>query len=164
MKRLDRHALQLIKDFESFVRYPYDDLVPIKDGKYPEYKGGRVRGTITQGYGHTNAAGPPKIMLGSHWTEEYAEQVLEQDLKKVMKSCNGLIKADLNAHQYGAIVSFQYNTGKLGKSSVLRSINAKRFDDVPKGLMKYVMSKGKRLRGLVRRRKAECELWQSPPC
>jgi lysozyme len=164
MKKLDRHALELIKDFESFVPYPYDDLVPAKGGKYPEYKGGPVKGTITQGYGHTNAAGPPKIKFGSRWTKEYAEQILEQDLQKVIDSCDRLIKTGLNAHQYGAIVSFQYNTGSLGKSSVLRLVNAEKFDDVPEALMKYVMSKGKKLKGLERRRKAECELWQSRPC
>lgn len=48
----------------------YDDLRPAVKGKYKEWAGERVRGTLTIGYGHTNAAKHPlKIKKGLRITE-----------------------------------------------------------------------------------------------
>ena len=43
-------GLSLIKSFESYVPYVYDDLVAGKGGKYPEWTGWKPKGTLTIGF------------------------------------------------------------------------------------------------------------------
>ena len=52
-------GLVFVKGFETCVCYVYDDLRPPKKGKYAEWDGGPVIGTLTVGYGHTDAAKHP---------------------------------------------------------------------------------------------------------
>ena len=58
-------GLDLIKSFEELILYVYDDLVPKKkiNGKLqnPEWDGSKPKGTLTIGYGHTNAAADPTM-------------------------------------------------------------------------------------------------------
>jgi lysozyme len=163
-KELGKPGLDLIKDFESLVLYVYDDLVPMRkiNGKrqYPEWDGSKPKGTLTIGYGHTNAAAfPLKISQGLRITKQKAVEVLSGDLAPCVADVNKLVKVDLTQNQFDALVSFQFNSNRLRTSTLLKKLNKGQVDAVPAELMKFVMSKGKKLRGLVRRRKAEVELW-----
>ncbi len=161
---------RLTKPWEEFVAYPYDDKVPKQrgaDGKrrYPEYKGGPVRGTITQGYGHTDAAGGPKIVVGGeHWTEQYAAEVLAADMRPCCAAVDRLITVPLTQHQYDALVDFVFNAGAgtLQKSTLRKRLNAGDYDCVPAELMKFTFSKGEHMEGLVHRRQAEIAMWKTP--
>ena len=59
--------------------------------------------------------------------------------------------------QFSALVSFAYNVGlgAFARSSVLRAVNARDFDAVPRRLALWVKAGGRRLPGLVKRRAAE---------
>jgi hypothetical protein len=48
----------------------------------------------------------------------------------------------------------------LAKSTLLKKVNAEKFDEVPAEFMKWTKGGGKELPGLVRRRRAEVKLWR----
>ena len=149
-------GIKFIVGFEGFVPHVYDDLDPKKkewDGK------SKPKGTLTIGYGHTNAASDPlKITKGLKITKEKALQVLKNDLSESEKIVKSSIKVPLTQAQYNALVSRVYNTGKLGKN-LIAAVNRKDAKGIAAALAKPVTSKGKVLRGLERRRNAEVGLW-----
>lgn len=151
---------ELIESFESCVLYVYDDLVVNKDGSYPEWSGWRPKGTLTIGFGHTDDAKHPlKIKKGLRITREQAEEILAVDLDECEDDVSRMVKVALTNNQFASLVSFQFNTGALGKSTLLKVLNKGDYEGVPSELRKWVNSKGKKLRGLVRRREAEVNLW-----
>lgn len=116
-------------------------------------------GVLTIGYGHTTAAGHPHVIPGMTITREEADQILASDLSSVEIDVNRLVKVPLNQNQFDTLVSFHFNTGGLGRSSVLRAINSNHFSEVPSDLNMWVKGGGHVMLGLVRRRKAEGELF-----
>jgi len=72
------------------------------------------------------------------------------------------VKVPLNQNQFDALVSFHFNTGALGRSNVLRSVNSRQFAEVPTDLGQWVHAGGRVLLGLVRRRHAEGVLFAKP--
>ena len=150
-RRINQAALELIKQFEGFRSRAYRDSV----------------GVWTIGYGHTSRAGPPAVRPGMRITREEGERILRRDVEKFaagVEKALGRHAARLNDNQFGALVSFAYNVGvgALKRSSVLKAVKAGRLDDVPGKLMLWTRAGGRRLKGLVRRRKAEGELFMTP--
>jgi lysozyme len=139
------------------------DLIKQWEGKYLKaYHGAADRpGLLTIGYGHTDAAGPPKVYAGMKVTEQEAENILRSDLSKVEASVESLVKVPLNDNQFATLVSFVFNVGEgnFRKSSLLRKLNAGDFECVPAELMKWTMANGKRVQGLANRRASEGGLW-----
>ncbi len=161
-RKLGKKGLDLIKSFESFVPYVYDDLIPPVKGKYREWNGGAVKGTLTIGYGHTDAAKHPlKIERGLKISQARALEILDVDLDECEEAVDRLVRVSLTQGQFDALVSFAFNcgTGNLRKSSLLRKLNAGDYDGARACFDLYTRSKGKVLRGLVRRRDAEQALW-----
>lgn len=134
-----------------------------------EFEGLRLKaytcpaGILTIGYGHTTAAGEPTVTPRMTITKGVAHEILKSDLERFERGVNGLVKVELTKNQFDVLVSFAYNCGlgSLKKSTLLKRVNAKRFDDVPAELMKWTRGGGKVLPGLVRRRRAEAEMWRS---
>eukprot|EP00003_Mantamonas_plastica_P027478 TRINITY_DN5898_c0_g1_i1.p1 TRINITY_DN5898_c0_g1~~TRINITY_DN5898_c0_g1_i1.p1 ORF type:complete len:403 (+),score=120.90 TRINITY_DN5898_c0_g1_i1:62-1210(+) len=99
------------------------------------------------------------------WTKETATAHFATDLeryeKPVASFLNGLKLTD---PQFDALVSFAYNVGPgiitRSKYGLSRALKAGRYSDVCRELNKYVKARGRTLRGLVRRRAAECEAFQ----
>lgn len=118
-----------------------------------------VAGILTVGYGHTSAAGPPKVTAGMSITEAQAEDILRSDLRKFEERVERLVKVRLTDNQFAVLVSFDFNTGALHKSTLLKKLNAGDYDAVPTELMKWVNAGGKKVKGLVNRRAAEAGLW-----
>lgn len=112
-------------------------------------------GVLTIGYGHTTAAGPPKVVAGMTITDAQCDQILAADLGAVEKDVARLIKVPLSQSQFDALVSFHFNTGALGSGTVDDKINAGNIDAAMATLLQYVNGGGKVMNGLVRRRKAE---------
>jgi lysozyme len=154
---LGPRGTDLIKRGEELVLFTYDDAF------YPPkpYKGGPVKGTLTIGYGHTAAAGFPEPVAGMRITKADAERIFNSDVDAVAERVEKLVKVPLAQHQFDALVSFQFNTGALGKSTLLKKLNKKLYTAVPIELMKWVHDGDppKVLAGLVKRRTAEVELW-----
>ncbi|MEW6121299.1 MAG: lysozyme [Pseudomonadota bacterium] len=162
-RNINAAGLALIKTGEGCVLYPYDDLrAPVK-GKYVEWKGEKLIGTPTIGYGHTDAAKHPlKVKPGIRITEAEATAILDTDLDECEDAVSRLVKVPLNDNQFGALVSFQFNLGALGSSTLLKKLNAGDYSAVPGEMRRWVNAGGKRLQGLVNRREAEITLWNTP--
>jgi GH24 family phage-related lysozyme (muramidase) len=106
MNQILPEIVDFVASCERFVPVPYQD-------------GPRQ----AQGYGHTEAAGEPKV--GGEWTQAYAWRVLWSDLDRFGKEIAPHIKTSLTEMQFGACVSFAFNRGTTNfvKSEVLRLIN-----------------------------------------
>jgi lysozyme len=160
--KLSPTGLDFIKGFESFVPYVYDDLVPPVKGKYREWDGGPVKGTLTIGYGHTDAARHPlKIKQGLRITEAEARQILAVDISECEDDVERLVTKPLTQGQYDACVSFTFNCGAGSFKNIAKRINAGNYAGARAAFDLYTKSKGKVLRGLQRRRDGEQVLWDS---
>jgi lysozyme len=142
-RNVNAEGLKLIKQWEGLRLKAYKD-------------GG---GVWTIGYGHTSAAGNPKVNPSMSITEAEAEKILRDDLDKFEADVVRLVKVPLTDNQFSALVSFHFNTGALDKSTLLKKLNKGDYNSVPSELMKWVNDNGKKVQGLVNRRAAECGLW-----
>jgi lysozyme len=115
----------------------------------------------TIGYGHTSAAGEPVVREGMRITRAEAETILRRDMSMFEARVNRLVKVPLTQSQFDALVSFDFNTGKLHSSTLLKRLNAGKYAEVPRHLMRWTKGGGRELAGLVRRRRDEAELWRA---
>ena len=154
-RKLGKKGLALIKSFESFVPYVYDDLRPPVSGRYREWNGEAVKGTLTIGYGHTDVARHPlKIEKGLRISEPKAAQILDMDLDECEEAVNALVKEKLTQGQFDALVSFTFNCGTGNLKKLIVPLNRGDHDACRRKFDAFTRSKGKVLKGLVRRRDA----------
>lgn len=142
-RRINAAGLSHIMQWEGKRLYSYQD----------------VAGIWTIGYGHTSAAGLPKVREGMRISEKEAEDILRQDLSKFEARVESLVKVPVTDNQFAVLVSFDFNTGALHKSTLLKKLNARDYEAIPAELMKWVNAGGKKVKGLVNRRAAEAGLW-----
>lgn len=144
--RISEQGKNLIHHFESFRSRPYLD-------------GG---GVPTIGWGATYYPNGKRVRMSDPpITREYADWMFEQMIGDFERFVNRKVKTQLTQHQFDALVSFCYNVGKgqFASSTLLRRINNRRFDDIPRQLNRWVNDNGRRVNGLVRRRKSEGHLF-----
>lgn len=120
-------------------------------------------GVWTIGVGHTSDE-YFKVFKGETITKDKAYDLLNYDLKQAEACVTSSVKVTLNANQRGALTSFVFNIGNKAfeGSTLLRKLNAGDYSAVPSELDKWVNDNGRRLAGLVARRKAEGDLWNTP--
>ena len=147
------NGLALIAEFEGFGARLYNDPV----------------GHCTVGYGHLLHRGncdgrANEVPYQSGITKAQALRLLGDDVVSRVAAVNDAVKVPLNQNQFDALVSFVFNlgAGAFRKATFLGLLNAGHYDAVPDGLALYVNADGRRLEGLVRRRKAEADLWNTP--
>lgn len=145
-----KRGIELIKSFEGLRLKAYK---PVKTEKY-----------FTIGYGHYGR----DVLQNMTITEERAEELLRQDLKKFEFAVNKAVAVvevklqKMKQCQFDALVSFCYNVGVSNfESSTLRRkvINNPDDESIRNEFSCWVYCNGVRLDGLVRRRKAEAELY-----
>ena len=163
--KLGSEGLALIRSFETFCPHVYDDARPMVKGRYPEWKGGVVRGELTIGYGHTEAAGPPKITRGLRMTADEALAVLEHDMDAVEADVNRVVTLPLTQAQFDALCSFHFNCYGLilrnGKpSTCCRVLNDGNRIGGMDELERWNKAQGVICPGLTRRRAAERALFE----
>lgn len=143
---MSRAGLELIKKFEGLRTKAY---------KCPA-------NVWTIGFGHTSAAGDPVVNSDLVITKEQAELILIRDVQKYEDGVRDLVQIGITQGQFDALVSFAYNAGvhRLAGSTLLKRVNAGRFDEVPAEFMKWTKGGGRDLPGLIRRRRAEVKLWR----
>jgi len=119
----------------------------------------------TIGYGHTSAAGPPKVTNGMRITHDEASEILVRDLVKYEAAVSKALTRTPNANQFSAMVSLCYNIGPgaFAKSSVARRFNAGDISGAANAFAMWNKAtvKGKLvvLNGLADRRKDEQALF-----
>ena len=110
-------------------------------------------GKWTIGYGHTNG-----VYKGMVITEAQAIQFLNQDLIVAEKAVNKLNRK-FNQNQFDALVSFTFNLGEGNLKTLTKNRNN---SQIAEAILLYNKASGKVSNGLVRRRKAERQLFLSP--
>jgi len=145
MRHITKDGLRLIKQFEGFEPEIYLDAA----------------GLPTIGYGHLIHPGEHR-MFQNGISESAAEALLAKDVWSAERAVLRLIKVPLTDSQFDALVSFTFNLGggALQRSTLRRKVNREEHAEVPHEFMRWVWAGGRRLRGLIRRREAEAELYQ----
>ena len=139
------NGIDLSKSFEGLIPYAYDDLTEKRVNK-----GDTCKGTLTIGYGHTGS----DVYKGQTCTKEEATKWLAEELSTCEKAVSKY--KGLNQNQFDALVSFSYNCGTGALAKVMQ------VSDPTEKMKLYTKSKGIELKGLVRRRKAEIDLFNKP--
>lgn len=123
---------------------------------------------ITIGWGSTRDFNGSKFRIGRKITQQYADQLLMNDIKNRFLPALQKIPhwSEMNENQQGALLSFAYNLGAnfygaFGFNTISRALREKRWNEVPDALELYRNPGSKVEEGLLRRRKAEGKLWGS---
>lgn len=129
--------------------------VPGRPGYFRPYRD--VVNVLTVGYGCTNLSGNhAPIVEGQVYSLADCQALLSSDLagfeKRVDRIMSGVA---LKQHEKDALVSFDFNTGGLDRSSIPAKIRSGRYGEVAPTLDRWNKAGGKVYNGLVRRRKAE---------
>jgi GH24 family phage-related lysozyme (muramidase) len=166
VRQINKAGLELVKEFEGFASRRFlsgprrGQIVP-NGGVTAYFDPVRVP---TIGYGNIDSVNASDVDVKVISAAD-AEALLRQDLKTAEDAVSSLIDATLNDNEFSALVSFTFNlgSGALGGSTLRRRLN--RGDDrtsvANDEFKKWVMAGGRVLEGLVRRRKAERELFLS---
>lgn len=147
--KISINGINLIKQFEGKSLKAYHGAADPKT-------------VLTIGYGHTSAAGSPRVTPGMTITEQQATDILYADLTSTELAVQHLVKVPLNQNQFDALVSFTYNEGEtaLRNSTLLRKLNAGDYEAASKEFLKWTRAgNNPRVPGLVARRKKEQELF-----
>ena len=142
--QLSAEGLDLIKRFEGFRSRQYTD----------------VAGFPTIGYGHRVV--PPESFPGDV-SEPQAAAILAGDVSAAELAIGRLVKVALTQGQFDALVDFCFNlgAGRLANSTLLRCLNAGRYDAAAEQLLLWDLAAGEVNLGLKARREAEFRLWKS---
>lgn len=149
---IPNEALTLIKSFEGYLRRLNDGTDRVKPYLCPA----RVP---TIGYGSTRyfPGGIKVKMSDPPITEARAAECLAGELFTNERDFDKMTTRKVHPLMRGAIVSFIYNcgSGAYRASTLRKRINDGEWSAVPRELNKWVNGGGRRLPGLVRRRKDE---------
>lgn len=120
------------------------------------------KGIPTIGIGSTRYEDGRKVKLGDEISLEYAEILYEREIDKVRKEVDQLVVPNLTKNQEDALISFAYNVGitAFKSSTLLEKVNRDPYSNsIKREFMKWTTSDGRRLKGLIKRRKAEVDLY-----
>jgi len=134
-------GLALTKGFEGLRLSAYQDTA----------------GVWTVGYGHTG----PAILAGMTISEADAEALLRADLADAVACVNRAVSGAMTQNQFDAMVDFCFNAGRGNflQSTLLRKVNLGDFGGAAIQFGLWVRAGGEVVPGLVRRRRAEAELF-----
>ncbi|TXH56941.1 MAG: lysozyme [Desulfurellales bacterium] len=148
--QLSDEGLRLIVSFEG-------KLKKLGDGRYIAYRCPANVWTIYAGC-------TEGVSEGMICTEAEGEAMFRRELAKIEAGVTRLVTVDLNQNEYDALVSLAYNIGlgALGKSSVLKRLNAGDRAGAAAAFALWNKGGGKVLPGLVSRRSREAALFLKP--
>ncbi len=142
IRHISENGLSLIKQFEGFSSTVYRCAAG-----YP-----------TIGYGHV-------LKADDHFDdgidEQQAEILLRHDVQIAERAVLRLINVPLTDGQFSALVSFVFNLGggALQRSTLRRKVNRQEHIEVPAEFVRWVYAGGRKLPGLVKRRRCEARLY-----
>jgi lysozyme len=142
-----KSCIELVKEFEGCYLDAYKDPI----------------GIPTIGIGTIKYPDGRKVKMGDKITLKQAEELLMHELNtKAIAIQHHFFNVAINQNQFDALLSFTYNlgVGALGKSTLLKKVKSNHNDpSIRNEFMKWVRAGGRVLPGLVRRRKAEADLY-----
>lgn len=138
-----KKGLQLTESFESCRLTAYQD----------------VRGIWTIGWGHVG----PEVVEGLTWTQSQADSQLVMDIQFAENMVNKYVTVTLTQGEFDALVDFAFNLGTnaLKGSTLLKLVNANDMTDAINQFQLWDHASGKVVAGLLRRRLAEAQEFQS---
>uniref|UniRef100_A0A6C0JTK5 Glycoside hydrolase n=1 Tax=viral metagenome TaxID=1070528 RepID=A0A6C0JTK5_9ZZZZ len=154
--RISERGLKLLSDWEGLRNEVYLDVA-----KFP-----------TIGIGHLltkDELSSNKILIDGinvdysfGLTNIQIERLLVKDLMKIEEKINKLITVDISQNQYDAIVIFVFNIGigAFERSTFLKLLNNKKFDQLPNQFRRWNKSGGQIISGLIHRRENEIKLFE----
>ena len=139
-RQINQAGLDLIKNFEGLRLQAY--ICP--------------GGIWTIGYGHTKDVRP-----GQYIKQSQAEVYLRQDLERFEAAVERIVRYPLTDNQFAAVVSLTFNIGEaaLARSTIAKYLNQGMLSQAALQFDRWVYAGGKKLQGLVRRRRAEQQLF-----
>jgi len=153
LEGLPESGIYLIKEFEGCHLSAYYDPLT---GSLP----------ITIGWGSTRRKDGSRFMIGNKISQAEADDLLYYQLRKEFLPSLQKIPYwnEMNENQQGALLSFAYNLGagfygSTNFNTITKALKEKRWGDIPAALELYRNPGSKVEKGLLRRRKAEGELW-----
>jgi len=144
--KTSQKGINLILSFEGFSSKPYLDAAKIP----------------TIGYGNTYYTNGKKVtMKDLPISKEKGVELFSSVLPAYEEIVGHKVKVKLTQNQFDALVSHTYNTG--GSDMLFSLINKNADKETIKDwfISRYVTAGGKVLNGLIRRRKAEADLFFS---
>lgn len=143
-RKISADGLALIKEFEGLFLDAYQD-------------GG---GVWTIGWGHTGLTHRDgTVFPGRRITIEEAETLLAYDLRIFEARVSRFITVPLNDDEFAALVSFDFNTGGLGDSTLRRMLNEEHRTEAAMQFTRWNKDNGHVVAGLTRRRQSERNLF-----
>lgn len=137
--KVSDNGIALIKRFEGCKLEAYQDSAKV----------------WTIGYGHTSG-----VFKGQVISQMEADVMLRQDLVKAEVAVNKYnAKYHWTQNQFDALVSFAFNIGSINQ---LTNKGTRSIAEISAKIPAYRKAGGKVLEGLVRRRNAEKELFDTP--
>ena len=144
--KISQAGIDLVKRFEGCKLKPY--LCPA--------------GYWTVGYGHVLGNGVTLAEADNRiFTKEEVDVLLRYDLRRFEQGVLRYCTVYLTQCQFDALVSFAYNLGlgTLQRSTMRQKILRQDGEAASKELLKYDKVGGRPLKGLTRRRQAECRFF-----
>lgn len=151
-------GIALIKRFEGCARLRTDGRVEA----YPDPGTGGEPWTIGWGATGRDHLHAGRISKGTIWTQAQCDERLADDLVRyaadVVRALRG---APTTGPQFDALVSFHYNTGAIARATLTKKHIAGDTQGAACEFARWNRAGGRVLRGLVRRRAAEAEMYLS---
>jgi len=150
-------AKDIMKKMEKLYLYIYDD----QTGKATKVF---VKGA-TIGYGHLIKSYSEFNSFIAGITEKQADDLFDKDLKPFEDNVNKVVKTNLTQYQFDALVMLCFNigAGNFNSSSVLKMVNGQKgnYRTLEDAFAAWNKSQGKVMKGLIKRRKLEYDLYST---
>lgn len=144
LRQISADGLALVKEFEGLYLKAYQDSV----------------GVWTIGWGHTGLQHKDgTVHRGLAITRAKAEELLRYDMHQFEARVQTFVKVKISDDEFAALVSFDFNTGGLAKSTLLKKLNAGDRSGAANEFLRWNKAGGQVLRGLTRRRQSERHLF-----
>lgn len=143
-------------------------LALIEESEARRHKAYRDGGGVpTIGVGHTRG-----VRMGMTATDEQIDAWLIEDVLEaeatILRHISSKVYMQLPQAAWDALVSFVFNLGEQafvnanGSMTVFcRVLNAGQFEAIPAQMLRWVYDNGKKVEGLLNRRKREAAMWKS---
>ena len=156
---ISQRCIDLLHQYEGLAKKIGNNQVQA----YPDPGTGAEPWTIGYGSTYLDIDKGIKVKQGDIISIAQAEEIFQKQLKKnFLPQVTKRVRAVVTQSMIDALVSFAYNAGAgaLGKSPMLAFVNQGKYKEAASAWLDYYTTAGgKQLAGLVKRRKAEAELF-----
>lgn len=157
-RRIGPAGIALVKRFEGCARLRGDGLIEA----YPDPGTGGEPWTIGWGATGRDRFTGGHIGPDTRWTQAQCDARLAEDLAAHAAEVAAAIgEAPTTQAQFDALVSFHYNTGAIARATLTQRHIAGDHAGAAREFARWNRAGGRVLKGLVRRRAAEAELYLS---